>query len=229
MRWLSRAAGLVAVLLSGLALGAAAEPPAWQIPEEDFRLFLAFQAKTIEAALQGQPDQKALLKAEVNAVILAALAHQDLRGPEAAGRATVRDAAVRLSKLVKSARLAEARELVGQLTTLKADPAARKEQVPVVPNGMGFDELSLPLTHTRAGGLNIENHMDKLGASKKRDVPQAELNDMLKIMAYHSAVSAQLYLEQPPKRNPGPWINQGFPGSSRCRSPARRGRPGQVG
>jgi hypothetical protein len=194
---------LTALLLAGVLLGADAPPPL--LPSAEYPRLVESSVGLIESALAGEPTRRSAEKARVAAVMLAEFAQQDLRGPDARQRATVRDAALQLAALIKDKKYAEAVAQAKRLPSLPPNAAARLERIKLLGPHLDVEELMSQFRTTRLGGLGIEALLDELAVSKDGKVPTEALTDELRRLAYRTALAAELARDHLPKENPNEW------------------------
>lgn len=199
---------LLALLVSVCALlsGGADPPPSSALPEKVYVELIDSSAQLIEESLTGEPTRRLAEKARVAALMLAEFAQQDLRGPSAAKRATVRDAALDISAMIKEKKYPDAIQHARMLPKLMVNPTAKTERVKLMGTHLEIDELMSQFRGAKIGGLGIEAMFDKLSGSKGSEVPRAELNENLRWTAYRTAVAAQLTREHMPPKDAKEWL-----------------------
>jgi hypothetical protein len=136
--------------------------------------------------------------------MIAAYAQANLTGPDAAQRATVRDAALDVAALVKDKKFPEALKKAETLTDLKADPHAKKEAVPLG-KVIEIDDVMWQFRSTKLGGLGLEDRFNDLNGSPDTASLVRELTPQLVLDAYLTAVAAELTAAHMPKENAKDW------------------------
>lgn len=205
-RWVTvRNTGLL-IALGVLAIaesGAAADAKKGVLPDADYPKLVKRLTKGIQDALKGgSPSDEAKEKARTAAVLIAAAAQQRLDGPRGQQRATVRDAALKAAAAIKSGKYDDALKLVDSLATLKEDPDAKKERLPLVDGQITFPELMHQFRPASKGGWNIYGHLQKLQTDMKPVLPRQEVNENFILEAEQVALTADLALTNPPKDKP---------------------------
>jgi hypothetical protein len=175
------------------------------LPDTAYARLVGPSVKLIEAALAGEPTRRTAEKARVGALMLAEFAQQNLQGADAGQRATVRDAALQVAALIKDKKYAEAVKLAKELPTLPANPAAKKERLKLLGNHLDMEELMSQFRSAKLGGLGVEALLDELASSKDGMVPAAALTDELRLLAFRTAVAAELVRAELPKMKPQVW------------------------
>jgi cytochrome c556 len=192
------AAALVSLLLGTTALVGGANPSGPPGPDIDhFRLVKA-TIEVIDANLVGTPTPRTASRARVAALMLAESAQQHLAGPDAADRGTLRDAALQVASLIADKKFDDARKLAAQLPRLPANPKARLEKVRLLGKYLDIEELMSQFRSVKLGGLGIEARIDQLAAGAGA-VPEKELTDELRLMAYRTWLAAGLARDHVPE------------------------------
>jgi hypothetical protein len=135
------------------------------------------------------------------ALILAAAAQHDLSGRDGQHRATVRDGAMEIARLIQQRQSAEALRKAQQLAQLQADPQANRAIVKLVPADLQVEDLHLPFIQPKKGGQGIERQLFSLSKRSEAGmaIQAADLNDDLMRAAMQTAMVAELLKEVPPK------------------------------
>jgi hypothetical protein len=196
-RWL--AVGGFSMLLAAWP-SLAGDPKGSTIPDADYAKVVAHQVKvlteSLKAAATAEPLEKKRLadKAKSTAIILAQAAQDNLSGANAAERATLRDAALAIVKLLpaKDPQFADALKLAEGLEGLKANPAAKKEKIQLLPGHTKLEVIMIPYQPAAKGGQGLEAQLLKLSFDKKKNIPPAQLADPLLMNAYQSALIAEM-------------------------------------
>jgi hypothetical protein len=185
--------------------GNAADDKGPLVPPADYPKLVEQSVKVIQEALTGEPDGKAIEKSKVAAVMIAVYAQNGPGSP--AERATLRNAALKLSEAIDDEKFADARKLVGELLSLKADPNAKDTPVEIMDNYVFIEEAMGQFKLARAGGLEIERDLLKLGSAglKAKALPPDSLNDKLMLMAYQTAMAAKLAREYKTDKKQQDW------------------------
>jgi hypothetical protein len=195
---------LMGSLFGGTVLAAdPAAPPV--LPDAEYPRLLGPSVQTIVTSLAGEPTRRGVEKARVAALMLAEFAQQNLGGADGQQRATVRDAAVQVAALIKDKKYAEAVKLAQQLPTLPANPAARRDKVKLLGTLLDVEELMGQFRSPKVGGLGIETLLDDLGNSKGGLLPPEALTDSLRLLAYQTAVAADLSRQHVPDKKAKDW------------------------
>lgn len=179
-------------LAAALAAMLPSSPAAAPAAPDDYPKLLAPTAEVIATALAGEPTRRAADKARVAAVLLAESAQQKLDGPDGAQRAAVRNATLAIAVLVKDKQYPEAIKQAKLLSTLTAKPGVSKARVKIGPPLVDVDLLMGPFRSVRLGGYALEDRLDELGSSPGGMLPPAALNDDLRLLAYRTALVAEL-------------------------------------
>jgi hypothetical protein len=178
------------------------------LPDSDYALLIEPSAKLIQEALAGQPNRRAADKARVAAVMLAEFAQQNLGGADAQKRASVRDAAVAIARLIRDKDYTAAAKEAARLPNLPANPNAKKERVKLLGPSLDIEDLMTQFRASKAGGLGIEGLLDQLATEKNETVSAAALTGELRLLAYRTAIAGAMAREHVPKMKPKEW--QGY-------------------
>ena len=190
-------------LLAGAAQGEAAEAMKPTLPDADYVRTIEPSVKLLQDALGGEVTRRSADKARLAMLMLAEFAQQNLSGPDGAQRATVRDAALEIALLVKNKKYAEAVQQAKTLPKLPASQQTKKEKVKLLGPQLDVEELMGQFRSPDKGGLGIEDLLDKLAGAEDGQVPAAALNDDLRLLAYRTAVAAEVCREhRPPEKAP---------------------------
>lgn len=177
------------------------------VPPDAFGRLLARSTAVIQEALKDDtPNRRAADRARVVAVILAEAAQQDLAGADAGKRATTRDAALDLARLIRGQEFAKARKLAQGLPSLPPSASAKKEKIPLLGAHIEMDEVMSVFRKLTLGGLEIESEFDRLeNDSENQIVPAADLTEKLELFAYQTALAADLVKNHKPDKEPAQW------------------------
>jgi hypothetical protein len=199
---------IVLIMLSACGfLAPGADPPKkGNAFHEAFPLLVKQSASVIEESLAGEPTRRAAEKARVAALMLAACAQQDLAGPEAAKWATQRDAALDIAVMIKEKKYPDAIAHAKRLPNLMVNATAKKEKVKLFGTHLEIDELMSQFRGAKVGGLGIETTLDKLGGSKDGVIAKNQLNEELALIAFRTAVAAELTREHMPPKDGKEWL-----------------------
>ncbi len=187
-----------------VALAAAALAAAPSVPDDDYAALVAKSMEVIRASVKGEVSPREVRKAATTAILIAEVAQQSLDGPDAAQRATLRDAALELAATIRKKDFPAALKQVDALKTLKFDPKAKKERVKL-DDRTDYKELMQQYRHENLGGLGYEDLFTDLGSSPDKAVPAKALTDDLRRAAYHSVVVADLMAFHVPKMKADEW------------------------
>jgi hypothetical protein len=197
-------------LLAGPGTAADSKDPA--VPEADYPKLVDHQLKVLEDTLKVLQDSKDMgekkkmtTKAHCTAIMVAAIA-QDTSAKDPAGRASLRDAALKVAALVKSGKIDDAAKQAAGLKNVKADPAAKTEKIKLLDVHANLEELMTQFKLPKAGGQGIESSLLKLGTDKKKMIPAAAMTDSLVNLAYLTAVSADLTEEHKVPKDGKDWV-----------------------
>jgi len=193
---------MAALFVAGLL---AADPKGPGVPDSDYPKQLSQSVDVIREALKGEVGRRQADRAASMAVLIAVYAQQNLLGEDAAQRATVRDAALQVVQKIGKKDYAAARKQAQTLTTLKADPKAKKERVALPPEGVTYKELMQQYRAESFGGLGHEDLLTEMGASPGNDVPAKKLTAQALHSAYHSAAMAEVVAAHVPKMKADEW------------------------
>ena len=203
---------LALILLA--AAGLAADPKDQVLPDGEYPKVVASQTKVLEEALKAagettDPKLKKMTieKAKVAAIMIAVAAQENLGGAEGQQRATLRDAALAIAKLLNptSPNVAEAQKLAAALATLKADGKAKLEKVKILDAHADMPEIMTQFKLPKGGGQGIEALYIKLGLDKKKAVPATAMNEALLVHAYQSALVGMLVRDYKPNKDVKKW------------------------
>jgi hypothetical protein len=206
----------VAFLTLGLGLltgpGGAADEKTPIVPDADYGKLVDHQLKVLEDTLKALqeakevPEKKKLTeKAKCTAVMLAAVAQDNLAGKDAAQRASLRDAALAVAGLIDTGKIADAAKQATGLKDVKADANAKTVKVKLYEKHFKLDELMSQYKLAKAGGQGIEAALLKLGADKKKMVPATAMTDSLLAMVYLTALSAEPTTDHKPPKDAKDW------------------------
>jgi hypothetical protein len=198
------ALGIWFLTFSGV--GTAADPKDPLIPAADYDKTLEAEVKVLEEALKAPKDKGQPLKAKVAAILVAAIAQDDLSGANAGQRATVRDAALKVYELVDQKKFDDAKKKAEELLTLKADPAAKAMKVKLSDKVSAAD-LMTQFSPPKAG-LGYEKVLIGLDKGK--------VDEKTPIIAQHVAIIAELTRQITPDKTPKKW--EDFADSMRANS-----------
>lgn len=204
----------VGVWIVMMATATAADPKAGGIAEADYSKLVAQQTKTLTETLKAALASTEMLekkrladKAKVVAILLAQAAQDNLAGADAGQRATLRDAALAIAKQLPAngPQFADALKLAEALDGLKADPAAKKEKIPLLPAHINLSVLMVPFKNADKGGHGLEATLIKLSFDKKKMIPAAQQGDPLLLSAYQTALIAELTRDHKPAKEEKKW------------------------
>jgi hypothetical protein len=200
-RWI---AGAALVTVGLVALGRADEA-ATLVPAADYPKLVAASTKIIQESLAGEVDKKTATKAKTQAAMIAAYAQLTTGSP--AERATLRDAALQLAASLENGKYDDARQQAGRLGNLPVNPAANPQPVPLLEKHVYIEEVMGQFKLPRAGGLELESKLLRLGASGRisRALPETSLDEALQLTALQTAVTARLTREFVPEKNKKAW------------------------
>ncbi len=196
----------VLMLVCGFLVGGAEQKTKGDLFAEVYPLLVTQSAGLIEESLAGEPTRRLAEKARVAALMLAACSQQDLQGPGAAKRATIRDAALDIAAMIKEKKYPDAIAHAKRLPNLMVNATARKERVKLIGTHMEIDELMSQFRGSKIGGLGIEATLDKLGGSKDGKLPNSQLNEELVLIGFRTAVAAELTREHMPPKDAKEWL-----------------------
>jgi hypothetical protein len=197
--------GSAALLLGCGLLASAADPPLTILPDPVYVRLIEPTLKGVQAALAGDPSRRSAEKARVALLMLAEYSQQNFDGNDAALRATLRDAALDIAVLVKDNKYADALKRVEGLPSLAPDPKAKREKVKLVGSQVQVDELMGQFRSAKVGGWGIEGELDRLATVKDNSLRAADLTDDLRLLAYRTAVTAELVREHVPAEKAKEW------------------------
>lgn len=192
-------------LLTAGAAGVAADAPAPTLPDGDYARTVEPSIKLLQDALGGEVTRRSADKARLAMLMLAEFAQQNLGGPDGPQRAAMRDAALEIAALVKNKKYADAARQAKSLSRLPASKEAKKEKVKLLGPLLDVDELMGQFRSPDKGGLGIEDLLDKLEGAADGQVPAAALNDELRLLAYRTAVAAELCRDHMPPQKGQLW------------------------
>jgi hypothetical protein len=184
---------------------AAADGPKPALPDADYTLLVEPSARLIQEALAGQPNRRVADKARVAALMLAEFAQQNLAGLDAEKRASIRDAAVAIARLIHAKEYAAAAKEAARLPSLPANPKAKKERLKLMGPHLDIEDLMTQFRAAKAGGLGIEALLDQLATEKNETVSAAAMTDELRLLAYRTAVAGEMAREHVPKMKVKEW------------------------
>jgi hypothetical protein len=183
------AVGLAGWLLLGGTGSAGGKDDKALLPAAEFDALVKEDAKVIEDTLaKDEPDKKMVRKVKIAAVMIAAYAQASATKDNAAQRATIRDAAIKVAKLVTDGKFKEAAELAKTLPTLKAAPGVKTAPV-ALDKEFGLDDLMHQFATERTGGFGIDKELGELAEEKTLTPKQVE---RLGSLGYRLAVVATL-------------------------------------
>jgi hypothetical protein len=194
--------GLLAFGIGFLSLssaGTAADAPAPTVVDADYAKLLERQVKIIDEALKTPKDKTQVTKAKVAAVILAAIAQDDFSGANGQLRATVRDGALKVAALIDSKKFDDATKLAGELATLKADTAAKKEKVKLT-DKVNVQEIMSQFSPPKPG-LGFEKVLFDLEKGKGKK----GVDESTPLIAAQVAIAAELTQQILPDKTPKKW------------------------
>jgi hypothetical protein len=205
---------MVLFLCLGLSvgLGSAADSKDSAVPDADYPKLVEQQFKVLQEALKSLKDAKEpndikkwAEKSRCTAVMIAAIAQDNLGGKDGGQRASLRDAALGVAGLVKSKKTDEAIKKAADLKNVKSDDKAKLDKVKLFDAHIDLQELMSQFKLPKAGGQGIEATLLKLGADKKKMIPPTALNDATLLIAYQTAVAAELTADYVPDKAPKDW------------------------
>src|SRR5262249_37428594 len=151
------------VLGLGLVAGplGAADGKDAAVPDDDYPKVVEHQVKVLTDTLKGLQDAKDMTekkklteKARCTAVMLAAVAQDNLGGKDAGQRAGLRDAALEVAGLLKTGKVDDAAKKAADLKNAK--PAgAKAEKVKLTEAHINLTELMSQFRLAKAGGQGI--------------------------------------------------------------------------
>lgn len=206
--WLTRT--MILVFAGGL-LAAPESNRAADVPAADYGKVLDHQLKVLQDTLKGMKDAKEndvkrmQEKVRCTLILIAALAQDDLSGPDAAQRLGTRDGALKIHKLLKKepGKIDDALKLADGLKSAKAEPEAKAQKVKLFEEHIALDEVMTAFKLPKAGGQGIEAQLLKLSTDKKKMIPAAAMNDSLLAAGYQSALIAELSIDYVPDKKLG--------------------------
>ncbi len=182
----------------------AADAPGQVLPDADYPKMLKYAVKGIQDSLKGTPKDELIIKARTAALMAAAYAQQNLEGADGQQRATVRDAALKIAEAIDNKKFAEASKQAGELTTVKADPAAKKQKIKLIDDRVKFKDLMNQFNHPPEGGWGIHREFYQYQLVTK-NIPSKDMGDPLLQKAYQVAVTADLITDKVPSKNQKEW------------------------
>jgi hypothetical protein len=195
-----------------VGLGSAADSKDSAVPDADYPKLVDQQVKVLQDALKSLKEakepaevKKLAEKSRCTAVMIAAIAQENLGGKDSAQRASSRDAAIAVAGLVKSKKTDDAIKKAADLKSVKADDKAKLDKVKLFDAHIDLQELMSQFKLPKAGGQGIEAALLKLGTDKKKIIPPASLNDATLLIAYQTAVAAELTADYVPDKAPKDW------------------------
>lgn len=210
-RWAVRMTFLIAGLGLMAGLGGAADGKDSAIPDADYPKLVDQQLKILQESLKALKDakepaesKKLIEKSRCTAVMIAAIAQDNLSGKDAAQRATLRDASLAVAALAKSKKTDEAIKKADGLKGIKPDDKAKLAKVKLFDAHIDLQELMSQFKIAKQGGQGIEAALIKLGADKKKMIPPA-LSDTTLLLAYQTALIAELAADYVPDKDPKDW------------------------
>jgi hypothetical protein len=196
----------------GSAVGADDKALATALPEAQYKALVQRALDSAQKGLQGIQDpatkekqKKSLLKqARGAAVMIAAYAQQSQTSANAAERAALRDAALRLAATLKEGKYADAqKQLEGLKSPPKPDPKADPKPVDLLQHTDVHEIMKQfsPLL----GGVKLERELirDYLDDSKDKTLPAKALNDDYLALVYQTLVIGELIKNHTPKPKAG--------------------------
>lgn len=211
-RWGARTVVMALGLWLIAGHGTAADDKGPAVPEADYPKLVEHQIKVLEETLKVLQEAKDMTekkkmteKALCTAVTLAAVT-QDTGAKDAAARASLRDAALKVADFIKDGKVDAAAKQATELSNVKADPAAKTDKVKLFGPHIKLTELMSQFKLPKAGGQGLEAALLKLGADKKKMIPAAAMNDSLLNMAYLTAVIGDLTAEEKPTKDVKDWV-----------------------
>lgn len=206
------AAALALFLTAGFLSGQNASDGKPLVPDADYPKVLDQQVKVLQETMKLLGEAKDMTekkkwgeKARCAAVLIAAAAQDNLKGPDAAQRAAVRDGALNVAALVKADKAAEAAKLADGLKTVKGDGKAKTERVKLFEAHIDIQELMSQYKLAKAGGQGTESALLKLATDKKKVVQPGAITDHLLATAYVTALTGELTGEYKPAKNAKDW------------------------
>ncbi len=199
---LSRALPLALSCLAlpiGLGAGGGEVPPL----DQEYPRLLAQSVQVSLEALKGKPNRRAADKARVAVMLIAAAAQRNLAGPDAAQRATTRDAALEVADLIREEKFDQVRRRLAELPKLKPDAKARKEKRKLLGPRLDVEDLMTQFRPAKVGGLGLEAKFDALGSKADAVTPNAQLL----LDAYLTVVTAELTAEHAPRAKAADWMS----------------------
>jgi hypothetical protein len=201
----------LAIQGTALALGAfvlgteLAEGQEVGIPNDDYPKLVDYAVTGIKEALKDPTEDTNVRKARTAAVMLAAYAQTNLSGPDAALRATQRDAALKLADTIKNKKYADASKQADGIAKLKADPNAKKEKIKLIDTHVKLPDLMNQFDFPPKGGWGIDRDLYAYRLGMKSKVPTRELNDKLMLIGYQVAVTGDLAHSKQAPRDEKDW------------------------
>lgn len=203
---------VLGLALGLVGLGQAQESKEAIVPEGEYPKLVDAQLKAVQEGLkvlQQSKDKDEIKKmkdkARCGAVMIAAVAQDNLAGKDGQQRATLRDAALNLAGLVKSEKYDEAAQLTGELKGLKEDPKAKKQKLKLFDAHIDLQELMSQFKQSKGGGQGIEKLLLNLATDKKKMVPPASINDALLATTYQIALLSELAHDYVPPKDKKDW------------------------
>jgi hypothetical protein len=192
-------------LALGLAAGVELAAGQVAVPEDDYPKLLEYALTGLKDALKDPDDEANVRKAQTAAVMIAAYAQTNLKGPDAQQRATVRDAALKLAEAIRKEKFADARKQADALPKLKANPAAKTEPVKLIDAHVRFPDLMNQFDFPPKGGWGIDRELYAHRLGMKSKVPVRDLTEKMMMMGYQVAVTGDLAHTKAPAMNQKEW------------------------
>jgi hypothetical protein len=194
---------LVVSVLVMSQTGSAADSKGALVTDSDYPKLVKRLGKGITDALKGgKPSEENASKAQAAAVTIASAAQQNLDGKDGQQRATVRDAALKVAADIKAGKFDDAAKLAATLTSIKEDPAAKKEKVKIDDKYITFADLMHQFRPLKEGGWGIYGHLQRLQTKQYTTLPREEVNESFTMEANQIALTADLALGVAPKGKP---------------------------
>jgi cytochrome c553 len=206
-------------LVASLGEGIAADGKDSVVPDADYPKLVDQQIKVLQDALKAlkdakeDKDKKAMTnKSRCTAVMIAAIAQDNLGGKDGTDRAALRDAALNVAALVKAAlvnssKVDEAMKKAAELKSVKGDGKAKMQKLKLYDDHINLTELMSQFKLPKAGGQGTETLLLNLATDKKKTIPPAALNEALLLTAYRTAVASELAIDHVPDKDPKSWKN----------------------
>jgi hypothetical protein len=199
-------------LLTAAGDSTAADSKGPIVPDADYPKLIDQQLKVLDEALKALKPAKDLeeikklsAQARCAAVMIAAVAQDNLAGKDGAQRASLRDAALRVAALVKTKKVDDAIKAAADLKNVKADAKAKMEKIKLFDVHIDLPETMSQFKLVKARGQGIESLLFKLGQDKKRMVPPAAATDAVMQALYQTILVADLVTDYVPPKNAKAW------------------------